>query len=355
MTKKVIVYFIALVFFGSLALVLFNSYRFLNFQSSQEPKKIIFEIEPKSTLNKISENLYKQNLISNDKHFTLYVKLRKLSEKLKVGEYELSKDMKPNEILDILVSGKSLIRQFTIPEGHNIFDIALVFKKLNLSSQADFMKLVNDTDFIYELTGEKLKSLEGYLFPETYSYTKYTSVKEIITQMYKSFQKAYSQIKKESPFKDWPRHQVVTLASIIEKETGATEERAIISSVFHNRLNKNMMLQTDPTVIYGKALRSGVIENKINREDLQTATEFNTYTMKGLPPGPIANPGFGALQAAVSPAETEYLFFVSQNDGTHKFSKTYEQHNQAVKKFQLDPKAREEKSWRDLNKNNVKN
>ena len=151
----------------------------------------------------------------------------------------------------------------------------------------------------------------------------------------------------------WTRHEIVTLASIIEKETGAPFERLQISSVFHNRLKKKMRLQTDPTVIYARLLRTGNYHLSISRADLKTDHPYNTYTRKGLPPGPISNPGTAALKAVVNPADTDFLYFVSRNDGTHVFSKNYKDHSSAVTSFQMDPKAREGKSWRDLNKRNV--
>jgi len=140
------------------------------------------------------------------------------------------------------------------------------------------------------------------------------------------------------------RHQVVTLASMIEKETGAAQERPLISSVFHNRLRKRMRLQSDPTTIYGIWQN---YKGNLKRSDLVNPTQWNTYTIAALPVGPIGNPGFEAIQAALAPATSEFLFFVSNNDGTHAFSKTYEEHSNWVKKLQMDPKAREGKSWRD--------
>jgi UPF0755 protein len=166
--------------------------------------------------------------------------------------------------------------------------------------------------------------------------------------MVKRFLFVFGEVLPQSHVQGWTRHQIVTLASIIEKETGAPEERPLISSVFHNRLLKKMRLQTDPTVIYGKAEKSGKIEINITRADLLTPSRYNTYVIPALPPGPIANPGKEALLAAVNPAASGYLFFVSQNDGTHVFSEDYSAHNRAVQKFQLDRKAREGKSWRDL-------
>ncbi len=206
--------------------------------------------------------------------------------------------------------------------------------------------------------GEKQNSLEGYLFPETYKVTKFDTPKEIITQMVKRFLSVYeelapdiAQFQQRYPQRKWNRHQIVTFASIVEKETGAAQERPMISSVFHNRLNINMKLQTDPTVIYGQALLSGVVSKNITKQDLLTPTSHNTYTIYGLPPTPISNPGRDSLLAALNPANSKYLYFVSQNDGTHRFSESLEAHNSAVKTFQLNPKAREGKSWRDLKKN----
>jgi UPF0755 protein len=145
-------------------------------------------------------------------------------------------------------------------------------------------------------------------------------------------------------------HDQVTLASVIEKETGAQGERQVISSVFHNRLNKKMKLQSDPTILYGILVETGVLKKNITKSDIHRPTPYNTYTVKALPMGPIANPGREALRAAVNPVESNYLYFVSRNDGTHVFSETYGNHNNAVKKFQLERKNRVGKSWRDLKK-----
>jgi UPF0755 protein len=146
------------------------------------------------------------------------------------------------------------------------------------------------------------------------------------------------------------RHQVVTLASIIEKETGAPDERALVSSVYHNRLRLKMRLQADPTTLYGKMVTSGHLENNITRADLKTANAYNTYVIRGLPLGPIANPGLESLKAAVNPANTDYLYFVSQNDGRHVFSRDFKSHASAVAALQKNPSARRGKSWRDLKK-----
>ncbi len=194
---------------------------------------------------------------------------------------------------------------------------------------SQYLKLAFDQKFVRKLTGQPLSSLEGYLFPESYQFTRYTKADKILETMVGQFKKNFAEILPPYPF-NWTSHQVVTLASIIEKETGAEFERPVIASVFHNRVKKRMRLQTDPTVIYANALRDKKIKIDIKRADLQRDHPYNTYTRSGLPPGPIANPGLEALKAAVNPEESEYLFFVSQNDGTHIFSKTYQEHKTAV-------------------------
>ena len=176
----------------------------------------------------------------------------------------------------------------------------------------------------------------------------------MVSEFQVAFKDATEGSAKEAQLAGWSPRQILTLASIVEKETGAPEERPLVASVFHNRLRKGMLLQTDPTIIYGKAKETGKIVLNITRADLTRYTPYNTYVIKGLPPGPIANPGKAALQAVVHPAQSDYLYFVSKNDGTHQFSTDLAAHNAAVRKFQLDPKAREGKSWRDLKSKGVR-
>jgi UPF0755 protein len=180
-------------------------------------------------------------------------------------------------------------------------------------------------------------TLEGYLFPDTYYFPSGLESKSIITAMVKQFRIAFKpEWQTRAEELGMSVHEVVTLASIIEKETGAPEERPLISSVFHNRLKKGMRLETDPTVIYGIPDFDG----NIKRRHLNTYTPYNTYKIKGLPPGPIASPGAAALEAALYPAQSKYLYFVSKKDGTHQFSATIKEHNAAVRKYQLRKKRR---------------
>jgi UPF0755 protein len=251
--------------------------------------------------------------------------------------------MSPYEILKVLMSGKSVLHPVHIPEGYNIDQIADDLAAKKLVDRREFIKLARDPHMAKYL-GINDITLEGYLFPDTYSFTHYTGDRVILKTMVDKFKEVYNRdIKKIADANNMSMHDVVTLGSMIEKETGAPEERPIISSVFHNRLKIGMKLQSDPTVIYGKI---GDKRN-ITRRDLVTPTAYNTYTLKGLPVGPIANPGKESMLAAIKPAPSKFLYFVSQNNGTHVFTSNYKDHQKAVSKFQLDPAAREGHSWRE--------
>ncbi|CAE77803.1 endolytic transglycosylase MltG [Bdellovibrio bacteriovorus] len=330
--------------------VAYLAYQFTNSRPSDVAQDVVYEVTPGKGFATIAKELEEKGLVKNATFFNLFARFKGDRSKIKVGEYLLRTNMIPTEVLEAITSGKSIARSFTVSEGLSTYEIAELYEKQGFGTAESFMALVRDPALIQSLLGEKADSLEGYLFPETYMLTKYTDTKTLISNMVKRFLYVYNEVMAQAEIRSMTRNQVVTLASIIEKETGAPEERPLISSVFHNRLAKKMRLQTDPTVIYGKAEALGKIVINITRADLQTPTRYNTYVIYGLPPGPIANPGREAILAAVKPQESQYLFFVSQNDGTHVFSEDYKGHQRAVQKFQLDRKAREGKSWRDLQK-----
>lgn len=340
----------------SMALAFFG-YQFLHTGISSDSTEVLFDVNPGQSMPAVAANLENAKLVKSAKLFQWYSRYRGMNPKLKRGEYALNAAMTPDEILAVITSGKSVARNFTVPEGLNMWDIAELLEKNNYGTKQEALALFRDREFIQSLLGENLDSLEGYLFPETYKVTKFDSQKDIVIQMVRRFLTVYAEIqpditvfKQAFPQRRWSRNQLVTFASIVEKETGAKEERPLVSSVFHNRLDKNMRLQTDPTVLYGVALVRGQMPKNITRNDLLTPTRHNTYTNYGLPPTPISNPGKEALLAAMKPRPSKYLYFVSHNDGTHRFSENLEAHNAAVKTFQMNPKARAGKSWRDLNK-----
>ncbi len=343
------------VIFSAIFFVGYLYWTFIFSTASNFKKDVVYEVTPQKSFMTIAGELESQELIKNAQFFNVYARLTGLRSKIKVGEYALNTEMRPSEILNVLVSGKSMFRPFTIPEGYNLFEIADIIEKNKLGTKDEFLRLVFDKGFIKELYDDKLLlsadilSLEGYLYPETYQVTKYMGLKDIIRAQVKQFRRNFDDVLKLNKISYLTKEQILVLASIIEKETGNAKERPLISSVFHNRIQKKMKLQTDPTTLYGKSLLSRKLENNITRKDLlATDNLYNTYVIAFLPPGPISNPGRDSLMAAIEPAQTPFLFFVSQNDGTTRFTESLSEHNKNVQETQLDPKAREGKSWRDL-------
>jgi UPF0755 protein len=275
--------------------------------------------------------LDEDGLLRSPTGFYLMARLRGVTERVQAGEYELSTAMLPAVILHKLVTGDVVKYRVTIPEGYTARQIAARLKEeAIIEDQEEFLKLAFSSDFAAGL-GIEGKGVEGYLFPDTYLLPKGVSPMEIIKTMVGKFKQVYgpdfAQRATELGMTD---REVVTLASIIEKETGVAEERPLISAVFHNRLKRGMPLCSDPTVIYGIAAFDG----NLKKSDLERRTPYNTYLRKGLPPGPIANPGRSSLLAALYPAPVQYLYFVSRNDGTHYFSTTLREHNEAVWRYQ---------------------
>lgn len=346
-TRKFLLILIALVLavVTSVGLI---ALRFLTEPASESSETAVFEVRPGESFKSVSRRLFEDGLVTSYSKLDLYAKMTGVGGKVRVGEYALRRDLNPREVLSILVSGKSIEYSVTVTEGSNRFEIGDALEKQGIIKRAEFLQLTGDEKFASELVGgEPVSTLEGYLFPETYHITKFTGARGLIKMMVARFKENFGKIRRD-PENSLRPHQLVTLASIVEKETGAPEERAVIASVFYNRLKKGMRLQTDPTVVYGVWEKSGAWNRNISRQDLLTPTRYNTYTLEGLPYGPISNPGLDALKAAADPADTEFLFFVSRNNGTHVFSKDYKGHVNAVAQFQLDRKAREGKSWRDL-------
>lgn len=337
--------------------VLYQGYRFARTAPSSDATTVVFEVRNGQTLSDVAKRLETEGLITDSRKFRLYARVKSLGGSVRVGEYALRRNMSPGEILRILASGRSIEYVVTVTEGLNRFEIASIVEKVGIGTREEFLKLTQDPDQIKVLLGDlapKLEgpTLEGFLFPETYYVTRASGVRGLLKQMVGKFREKFLSVDMgalgSGAAEPLSPREVVILASIVEKETGAPEERPVISSVFHNRLRKKMKLQTDPTVIYGIWSKTGSWNRNISRQDLVTPTEYNTYVIEGLPPAPISNPGLLALQAAARPAKSEFLFFVSRNDGTHVFSREYGQHQKAVGEFQMKSKAREGHSWREL-------
>jgi UPF0755 protein len=238
--------------------------------------------------------------------------------------------MLPLVIFVLKKSGRVVQYEITIPEGYTLAQISRVVEEKRLARSDEFIRRATDPVFLQSL-GYDTDSLEGYLYPESYYFSKRVGSEGILRALVKRFEAVYTpEMEKRAEEIGMTRLEVVTLASIIEKETSVEEERPVVSAVFHNRIKKKIPLQSDPTVIYGLPHFNG----NLTRKNLKNRSPYNTYRVKGLPPGPIANPGKASLWAALNPAPVEYLYFVSKNDGTHYFSKTLTEHNRAVQKYQ---------------------
>lgn len=283
------------------------------------------------SLKQTADILHTRGLITEPFKFRLLARLKGADKRIQVGEYLIASDLPPGGILDMMVSGKVRLYRFTVPEGSNLNQIADIVDSAGLASRQAFLQAAYDAERVAK-SGITAESFEGYLFPDTYFFPKDAGVGQIIAAMVARLRAEISDawMKRASEL-GLSLHEVLTLASIIEKETGAPSERPLIASVFHNRLKKGMRLETDPTVIYGIKEFDG----NLTRKHLEASTPYNTYRIKGLPPGPIASPGRASIVAALYPAESKYLFFVSKKDGTHQFSTNLVDHNRAIRKYQL--------------------
>ena len=307
-----------------------------------ETNTVVLEVRKGTLPNDLARQFLLNKVIEDSRSFLLLGKLTRQWKNMKAGEYRFSAAMSPLEIFSILTSGISIPHPITIREGENIYEIAADMQTSGLTTKKDFLALCKSKTFIssFGIFGEHLPpSLEGFLFPDTYFFNRSQTLEEMIRQMVRTFRSHWG-TKEDQDAKaiGMTLSQVVTLASIIEKETGAAQERPVISAVFHNRLRKGMKLQSDPTTIYGIW---DTYDGNIHKRDLASKNDYNTYTIAALPIGPISNPGKESIQAALHPVESQYLYFVSHNDGTHQFSTNINDHNNAVRKYQLDPRARQ--------------
>jgi UPF0755 protein len=293
----------------------------------------IFEVPENANFKRVAKDLETRGFVRNYWAIALFAKIKQQEGAIKAGEYELAPSMLPSEILERLISGKSVQRKITLKEGETMAVLAPALAQQGIiSSQAAFESTLRSPELLQAL-GVEGSSMEGYLFPETYQFPRNTPPEKIVRMMYEQLQKRWepewdlrlAQLK-------MTRHQILTLASIIERESGTVSEQPLIASVFHNRLAKGMRLQADPTVIYGVPDFDG----NITKEHLLTPTPYNTYVITGLPPGPIGSPGISAIKAALYPAITDFLYFVANGNGAHVFSETLEDHNSSVGKYQLN-------------------
>ncbi len=287
-------------------------------------------VEPGDSLASVTRKLREQKVITNGWFFSLWARVRGAEKRIHQGLYRFDSGVAPREVLERLITGKGVFHSVTIPEGLTVKEIAVLLDKMQIADQEKFVTEAAKPSLLANF-GLQGKGLEGYLFPSTYHFTPATAEKDIIIAMAEQFRKVSQPVLAQRPNSiRLTSHEILTLASIIEKETGVQEERALVSAVFHNRLKQQMPLQSDPTAIYGIKDFNG----NLTRKDLLDANPYNTYRIAALPPGPICNPSVASIKAALQPANVPYLYFVSKNDGTHLFSETIEAHNRAVKTYQ---------------------
>lgn len=285
------------------------------------------KVELGSSTRTIARQLAEAGVIPSEWHFLALRAVRPRAV-LQAGEYQFIEPASVWRVFDRLEAGDIYYFSFTVPEGSNIWDIARLLEAQEIMTEADFLAAASDPGLVRDLAPEA-QSLEGFLFPSTYRLSHSTTARDLCRMMVEQFRKQWKNLAGENR----PPIEVVTLASLVEKETGSAEERGLIAGVFAHRLRIGMNLACDPTVIYA-ALLSGAYRGRIYQSDLDRKHPYNTYQRIGLPPGPIANPGAAALRAALKPAKTDYLFFVAKPEGRgHTFSATGAAHAEAVRNY----------------------
>jgi UPF0755 protein len=299
------------------------------------PAPLVLLFPPGSSTKVIAADLERAGVVRSRLAFELlhYAMPKK---RLKAGEYRFERAASGIEVFRRIARGDVLLHTLVVPEGYNMFEIASAIEASGLGKREDFLFAATHETALVRAIDPQAKSLEGYLFPDTYQFSRAMNMREMAAVMVRRFQKEAQTLGMTQDV-----HRTVTLASIVEKETAAPDERAEVVSVYANRLAKKMALAADPTVAYA-ALLNGNYRGAIYQSDLQSDSPYNTYKSAGLPPGPIANPGAASLEAAMHPAKTDYIFFVAVGDGSgrHHFSANFEQHERNVIAYRKAVKAR---------------
>lgn len=295
-----------------------------------------FSVPTGSNSRAIAKRLVAERLIRSELAFYLIVRYQGIDKHLQAGDYQLRRGMSLKQILNELQKGHVALENWTVPEGLTVSAIAKLWETADFGTAEAFQK-TTELPQLLQKYGLEGKSVEGYLFPNTYKFAKGTTAETVVEMMLDEFNRRWNEtLAEEARSLGRTRHEVVTLASVIEKEAQSESERPRIASVFHNRLERNWRLQADPTVLYAL----GNPERLLTRADLKVDSPYNTYLHKGLPPGPIGSPGMASLMAALRPEKTDYLYFVAIGEGKHHFSKTLAEHNRMVWKIKRDKAKR---------------
>ncbi|MBM3778389.1 MAG: endolytic transglycosylase MltG [Acidimicrobiia bacterium] len=292
------------------------------------------EIAPQTSVPGITRQLVEAGVVRDAFTFRLALRQSGAAERLQAGEYRFDRPLSAPEVVDLLVRGAVYTRPITFPEGLTVAEMAALFEAAGFGTAEAFVEAAADPAAIADLDPDAT-TLEGYLFPDTYRLARRDPVGLLVQQMVARFRRVFGEdLRERAAAAGLSVRETVSLAALIEKETGAEHERPLVAAVYRNRLDRGMPMQADPTVIYALQL-AGRYDGNIRRDDLQFDSPYNTYRYPGLPPGPIASPGEASLRAALDPAEVPYLYFVSRNDGTHAFAETLAAHNRNVQEFQI--------------------
>lgn len=332
--KKVICVFLGFLFTG-LACLCIGMALFLTHPAEKGGADQVLVVKEGWTLREVAQELKSRDIISNKTLFMFWARVKGYGRRLRAGEYQLASSMPPVRILEKLARGEIITHSVTIPEGFTKDQIGDLLEQKGIVDKHAFLGLTGSKETV-ESYGLSSPTLEGYLYPDTYQFGRGISAGMAVDTMVTRFEEVVAPLKDRIEEVGMSLEEVTTLASIVEKETGQGKERPLIASVFLNRLKKRMRLASDPTVIYGITDFNG----NLTRKDLEKKTPYNTYVNYGLPPGPIANPGLESIKAVLYPANTDYLYFVSRNDGSHQFSKTLAEHNRAVLTYQKRRRTR---------------
>ncbi len=310
-----------------LSIVTLVIYTFLNILVPINPKKPVeVYVKRGMTFSETLQRLQEGGLL-RDKNIVLFIgRIARIDRKIKTGLYEFSGPVSPLQVINALISGRVAEFKVTIPEGYNVWQIARTLDAAGIITEEDFFRFAYNREFLDSMNIDA-PSIEGYIFPDTYAFPGGMPPEDVLKRLVSGMRKHFTaDMRKRAEELGLTERGVLTLASIIEKEARIDDERPLISAVFHNRLRRGMPLQADPTSIYGFKDPSGIITIK----DLRRESPYNTYVIPGLPPGPIASPGLKSIMAALHPADVPYLFFVSDNNGGHRFSATEAEHRKAV-------------------------
>ena len=325
----------------ALAVAALGGLAYYGYQKAHQPYKgfseeeIFTTVSPGASSTSIARALENKGVVEDSDLFLAALWYRRATQRLQAGEYRFSRPASIFEVIDRLVRGDVFFFSVTIPEGLTLAETAALFEEKGLGDTRELEAVFSQTDLIDSLDSEA-SDLEGYLFPETYQLPRRPSAEDIARALVSRFKSVFNEERRDkAETLELTARELVTLASIVEKETGQADERPIIASVFWNRLRIGMPLQSDPTVIYALK-KEGNYNGNLRRSDLEMESPYNTYRHRGFPPGPIASPGLGSIDAVLNPPDTKYLYFVSKNDGSHHFSNTLREHNNAVRKYQIE-------------------